>query len=158
MLVGVRSDPATQALARAVFARWLPNRTVAWLDPADPASLEAARALAEGKPAHDTPVAYVCRGRTCSLPVRTPAELTPLLVDNTTAFRMAYEEGNHGRRKHINVKHHYIRESCAPEEGFLKIFWIPTAEQQADLFTKALPADRFAYLRDLVLGLAVVAK
>jgi len=80
VLVGPRSDPATQALARAVFARWLPNRTIAWVDPADPASLEAARALAEGKPAHDAPVAYVCRGRTCSLPVRTPEELTPLLV------------------------------------------------------------------------------
>ncbi len=79
VLVGPRSDPRTEALARATFSRWLPNRTLAWLDPADPASREACSALAEGKEAKATPVAYVCRGRSCSLPVATPAELLALL-------------------------------------------------------------------------------
>ena len=79
VLVGARADERTEALARVVFARWLPNRTVAWVDPADPASLEAAAALAEGKPAQAEPAAYVCRGRTCSLPVTTPEALEQLL-------------------------------------------------------------------------------
>ena len=79
VLVGLRADERTQALARVVFAKWLPNRTVAWIDPSDPASLEAAAALSEGKPAQAEPAAYVCRGRTCSLPVTTPEALEPLL-------------------------------------------------------------------------------
>ena len=79
VLVGPRDDARTRALASAVFARWLPNRNVAWIDPAVPETAEVVRALAEGKPAKEHPVAYVCRGRTCSLPVATPAELTALL-------------------------------------------------------------------------------
>jgi len=79
VLVGPRNDPRTRSLAEAVFATWIPNRTVAWLDPSDPASLAACALLAEGKPAMATPVAYVCRDRTCSLPVSIPAQLTTLL-------------------------------------------------------------------------------
>jgi uncharacterized protein YyaL (SSP411 family) len=76
VLVGPRTDSRTRALAATVFKHWLPNRTVAWLDPSDASSKTL---LAEGKDAKDTPVAYVCRGRTCSLPVSTPEALAPLL-------------------------------------------------------------------------------
>jgi uncharacterized protein YyaL (SSP411 family) len=79
VLVGPRTDPRTKALAQSVFGTWLPNRTVAWLDPSDPSSRVACAALAEGKPAGAQPAAYVCRGRTCSLPVTTPEELAALL-------------------------------------------------------------------------------
>ncbi len=79
VLVGARADERTKALATAVFAKWLPNRTVAWLDPKGEASRDACALLAADKPAKDVPVAYVCRGRTCSLPVSTPDALRPLL-------------------------------------------------------------------------------
>jgi hypothetical protein len=79
VIVGAAADPATEALRREVFAAYLPNRSLALVDPADPASLAAAGPLAEGKPAHDVPVAYVCRDRACSAPVRTPSELRALL-------------------------------------------------------------------------------
>ena len=75
VLVGPRNDARTKALAATVFAKWLPNRTVAWVDPGDDASRAACEALAADKPAKDVPVAYVCRGRTCSLPVSTPDAL-----------------------------------------------------------------------------------
>jgi hypothetical protein len=75
---------------------------------------------------------------------------TPLFIDNSTAIRMALEEGNTSRRKHINVKHHYVREQAA--EGFIDLQWIPTAEQQADIMTKALALEQFTLLRDLVMG------
>ena len=82
VIVGPRDHEAMRALAAVVHARYLPNRTLAWVDPRDPGSQAAAAALAEGKsPASDgAPVAYVCRGRTCSLPVREPAALAALLV------------------------------------------------------------------------------
>ena len=79
VLVGARTDARTQSLAAAVFATWLPNRNVAWLDPTNAASLEACALLAADKPAQSTPCAYVCRGRTCSLPVTSPTELSALL-------------------------------------------------------------------------------
>jgi uncharacterized protein YyaL (SSP411 family) len=80
VLVGPRDDARTRALAATVFAKWLPNRTVAWLDPSSPESRAACALLGEGKAPKDTPVAYVCRGRTCSLPVATPEDLARLLL------------------------------------------------------------------------------
>jgi uncharacterized protein YyaL (SSP411 family) len=80
VLVGPRGDARTRALAGAVFGRWLPNRTVAWIDPDEEHSSRAACALlAEGKPPATEPAAYVCRGRSCSLPVTTAADLIALL-------------------------------------------------------------------------------
>jgi uncharacterized protein YyaL (SSP411 family) len=80
VLVGSREDARTRALAREVFRVYLPNRAVAWVDPGDPSSVEVCPVLAEGKAPGDAPVAYVCRGRTCSAPVATPEALRALLV------------------------------------------------------------------------------
>ncbi|MDB5216492.1 MAG: Thymidylate kinase, partial [Myxococcaceae bacterium] len=79
VLVGPRNDARTKALAETIFAKWLPNRTVAWVDPSDATSMAACALLGAEKPARDMPVAYVCRGRTCSLPVATPDGLRALL-------------------------------------------------------------------------------
>jgi uncharacterized protein len=81
VVVGPRTSDASRALVREVLRAYLPNRVLAWADPADPMALEACKALAEGKPAQAEPVAYVCRGRTCSPPIREPTELARLLAD-----------------------------------------------------------------------------
>jgi capsule polysaccharide modification protein KpsS len=52
----------------------------------------------------------------------------------------------HSRTKHIALKYHYLRESV--EEGLITPHWIPTAKNQADIFTKPLPRDQFQYLVD----------
>jgi uncharacterized protein YyaL (SSP411 family) len=83
VLVGPRTSEATRALARAVASAPIADRVLAWADPADPAALEACAALAEGKAALPEPSAYVCRGRTCSLPVSAPADLARLLTEKT---------------------------------------------------------------------------
>jgi uncharacterized protein len=62
-----------------VLRAYLPDRVLAWADPADPRALEACAALAEGKPPRAAPVAYVCRGRTCSPPIEDPGELATAL-------------------------------------------------------------------------------
>jgi uncharacterized protein YyaL (SSP411 family) len=80
VLVGPRGADGTQALARAVFRTNVRDRVLAWVDPEDPASIEACSVLAEGKLGHPGPVAYVCRGRTCSLPIRDPGELARALA------------------------------------------------------------------------------
>jgi uncharacterized protein YyaL (SSP411 family) len=69
VVVGSRGDPATRSLVRAAQGAYVRDRVLAWADPGDPASLDACAALWEGKSAQAQPVAYVCRGRACSLAV-----------------------------------------------------------------------------------------
>jgi uncharacterized protein YyaL (SSP411 family) len=80
VLVGDPADEKMFALAREAHRAYLPNRTIALVFKHDPRSIEACALLAEGKASHDHPVAYVCRGNTCSLPVATPNELRELLA------------------------------------------------------------------------------
>ena len=79
VIAGRRGDDRTLALATTAFKRYLPNRNIVWLDEDD--SRASCPAIAEGKVAGSAgePQAYVCRGRTCSLPVRTPEALEKLL-------------------------------------------------------------------------------
>nr|GEU89454.1 retrovirus-related Pol polyprotein from transposon TNT 1-94 [Tanacetum cinerariifolium] len=50
----------------------------------------------------------------------------------------------HSRTKHITVRYHFIKEHV--EKGTIKLYFVKTDYQLADIFTKALPADRFNYL------------
>jgi hypothetical protein len=77
---------------------------------------------------------------------------TPLNIDNQTAIRMALEEGHQSRRKHINVKHHFLREQVA--ERMISLRWVPTSEQEADIMTKAVARTQFFHIRALVMGLS----
>ena len=77
-------------------------------------------------------------------------EPTPLLIDNQTSIRLALEESTTDRRKHIDVKHHYIREQAS--NALVELKWVPTAEQEADILTKPLPRAAFIKFRALVLN------
>nr|GEY76325.1 uncharacterized mitochondrial protein AtMg00810-like [Tanacetum cinerariifolium] len=46
--------------------------------------------------------------------------------------------------KHIAVRYHFIKEHV--EKGMIELYFVNTNYQLADLFTKALPIDRFSYL------------
>nr|GEU61074.1 retrovirus-related Pol polyprotein from transposon TNT 1-94 [Tanacetum cinerariifolium] len=50
----------------------------------------------------------------------------------------------HSRTKHIDVKYHFIKEKV--KKGIIELFFVGTEYQLADLFTKALPEERFKYL------------
>nr|GEW84727.1 hypothetical protein [Tanacetum cinerariifolium] len=50
----------------------------------------------------------------------------------------------HSRTKHIDVRYHFIKEKV--EKGIVELFFIGTEYQLADMFTKALPEERFKYL------------
>ena len=76
VIVGERGAQGTSALAREAFRARIANRVVAWVDPGDAATREACAVLAEGKTGVEgKSVAYVCAGRTCSLPIERPEEL-----------------------------------------------------------------------------------
>ncbi|GKD65274.1 retrovirus-related pol polyprotein from transposon TNT 1-94 [Tanacetum coccineum] len=46
--------------------------------------------------------------------------------------------------KHIDIRYHFIKEHV--ERGTVEIYFVGTEYQLADLFTKALPKERFKYL------------
>nr|GEV95107.1 retrovirus-related Pol polyprotein from transposon TNT 1-94 [Tanacetum cinerariifolium] len=50
----------------------------------------------------------------------------------------------HSRTKHINVCYHFIKDHV--EKGTIELYFVKTDYQLADIFTKALPAERFNYL------------
>nr|GEW15680.1 reverse transcriptase domain-containing protein [Tanacetum cinerariifolium] len=50
----------------------------------------------------------------------------------------------HSRTKHIAVRYHFIKEHV--EKGTIELYFVKTDYQLADIFTKALTADRFNYL------------
>nr|GEW12898.1 copia protein [Tanacetum cinerariifolium] len=50
----------------------------------------------------------------------------------------------HSRTKHIAVCYHFIKEHV--EKGTIELYFVKTNYQLADIFTKALSADRFNYL------------
>jgi hypothetical protein len=68
-----------------------------------------------------------------------------LKIDNQSAIQLSKNPVFHDRTKHIDVRYHYICECI--EEGRVKVESIGTAEQVADILTKALGLDRFSELR-----------
>ena len=75
-------------------------------------------------------------------------EPTPILCDNKSAIAMAKNPVFHNRTKHIARKHHFIRDVV--EDTQIDIVYCKTEEQIADIFTKALPKDKFEYFRGLL--------
>ena len=70
------------------------------------------------------------------LGLRTPTP-TVLYEDNKAAILFADHPGDHRRSKHIDTRRHFVRETVV--NGEIALVYIPTAEQQADGLTKALP-------------------
>jgi hypothetical protein len=88
VIVGPIDSPGTRALADVAFRAYLPNRSVIHVDPSRPGSLAAAPIATAGKLGEaGVSVAYVCRGRACSAPVRDAAALEALLAEDHSSRR-----------------------------------------------------------------------
>ena len=75
-------------------------------------------------------------------------QATRLFSDNQSAIRLVHNLKFHRCTKHIDIVFHFIREH--QRRGDIDIQYIPTFDQLADLFTKALPFDRFFLLRNSI--------
>nr|GEW53371.1 copia protein [Tanacetum cinerariifolium] len=68
----------------------------------------------------------------------------PIYCDLKSAIAISCNPVQHSRTKGIVVRYHFIKEHM--EKGTIELYFVKTDYQLADLFTKALPTDRFNYL------------
>nr|GFB04662.1 retrovirus-related Pol polyprotein from transposon TNT 1-94 [Tanacetum cinerariifolium] len=67
-----------------------------------------------------------------------------IYYDSKLAIAISCNPVQHSRTKHITVQYHFIKEHV--EKGTIELYFVKTDYQLADIFTKALLADRFNYL------------
>jgi hypothetical protein len=68
----------------------------------------------------------------------------PLLCDNESAIRLADNPIEHSRTKHIDIRHHFLRDH--QQKGDIDVYHISIENQLADIFTKPLDEKRFCKL------------
>ncbi|GJU75868.1 retrovirus-related pol polyprotein from transposon TNT 1-94 [Tanacetum coccineum] len=67
-----------------------------------------------------------------------------MYCDLKAAIAISCNPVQYSHTKHIDVTYHFIKEHV--EKGIVELFFVRTEYQLADLFTKALPEERFKYL------------
>ena len=68
-----------------------------------------------------------------------------LLCDNKAAIEIAKNPVHHDRTKHVEIDRHFIKEKL--DEGILKLLYVPSIHQTADILTKGLSRKSFETLR-----------
>ena len=89
---------------------------------------------------------YVAAGACCAqLLWMSHFDAIPLFCDNESAIKLANNPVQHFRIKHIDIRHHFLRDHEA--KGDIALQHISTDGQLADIFTKPLDESRFCALR-----------
>jgi hypothetical protein len=97
---------------------------------------------------------YIAAGSSCSQMVwmkqmlqeyNVEQDVMTLYCDNLSSISISKNPVQHSRTKHIDIRHHYIRDLV--EDKVVTLEHIATEEQLADVLTKALDANRFEELR-----------
>jgi hypothetical protein len=65
--------------------------------------------------------------------------------DNTSAISISKNPVMHSKTKHIPIRYHFLRDQVT--QKIVKIVYVDTKEQIADIFTKPLPRSTFENLR-----------
>ncbi|GKC20276.1 retrovirus-related pol polyprotein from transposon TNT 1-94 [Tanacetum coccineum] len=68
----------------------------------------------------------------------------PLYCDNKSVVALCCNNVQHSRSKHIDIRHHFIREQV--KNGVVELYFVTMDYQLANIFTKALPRYRFEFL------------
>lgn len=77
-----------------------------------------------------------------------PKAATTIFVDNRGAIELGKEPKFHARAKHIRISYHEVRDYI--KMGDITIRYVPSAENTADILTKALPRPAHERLLELI--------
>ncbi|XP_075504384.1 secreted RxLR effector protein 161-like [Primulina tabacum] len=130
------------------FCQFLGDRLISWFSKKQ-TSIATSTAEAE----------YLAVGSCCSQILWIQQQLkdygiqaseSPIFCDNTSAIAITQNPVLHSRTKHIDIRHHFIRDHVQKKN--IRLEYIPTDQQAADIFTKSLPENKFSYFRN-TLGL-----
>ena len=75
-----------------------------------------------------------------------------LYLDNQSAIAVSKNPEHHGRMKHLDLRHYWLRDVV--KEGKIDVKYIRTASMPADIMTKTLPKATVEEMRRL-LGLVL---
>ncbi|MCO5546936.1 hypothetical protein L7F22_000375 [Adiantum nelumboides] len=76
------------------------------------------------------------------------SQVPVLHCDSQSAIMLARNPVFHAKTKHIEVKYHFIRSML--DDKSITLVKVHTDDNPADLLTKSLPAERFAYCRQMM--------
>nr|GEV52007.1 retrovirus-related Pol polyprotein from transposon TNT 1-94 [Tanacetum cinerariifolium] len=93
-----------------------------------------------------TEAEYIAMSRCCAQILWMRSQLTdygfdfnkiPLYCDNRSVISLCCNNVQHSMSKHINIRHHFIREQV--EKGVVELYFVTLDYQLTDIFTKGLP-------------------
>ncbi|GJZ88771.1 hypothetical protein Tco_0660553 [Tanacetum coccineum] len=67
-----------------------------------------------------------------------------MYCDSKSVIALCYNNVQHFRSKHIDIRFHFIKELV--ENGVIELYFVNTEYQLADIFTKALGSERIEFL------------
>ena len=74
-----------------------------------------------------------------------------LFVDNQACIALSNQTSHHSKTKHFAIRVHHLRDLC--ERGELKLDYVPTDKQPADIVTKSLRKIKTQRFRQHLLGI-----
>jgi hypothetical protein len=73
-------------------------------------------------------------------------EATMILCDNQSCIKMTENPVFHEKSRHIEIRYHYICDMV--QRGVVKLYYVGTDEQVADVLAKPLSCVKFEHFRD----------
>ncbi|GKG20360.1 hypothetical protein Tco_0380161 [Tanacetum coccineum] len=67
-----------------------------------------------------------------------------MYYDNKSAIALCYNNVQHSRSNHMDIRFHFIKEHV--ENGVIELYFVNMEYQLADIFTKALGRERIEFL------------
>ena len=71
-----------------------------------------------------------------------------LYLDNQSAIAVSRNPEHHGRMKHLDLRHYWLRDTV--KAGLVDVKYIPTKSMPADIMTKALPKATVELMREML--------
>ena len=71
-----------------------------------------------------------------------------LYLDNQSAIAVSRNPEHHGRMKHLDLRHYWLRDTV--KSGVVDVKYIPTASMPADIMTKSLPKTTVEGMRRML--------